>query len=140
MGEGYVASQILITQNGSVTKGPLFMPSLTVRDEECVHTKWWVTDNVKGNGYLDTEGRQEIQIECSVHKIELTLRIANVQKLARIHNNYLGREWTMQNGLKVIVRQGNLVDAETEVIVNPANGELCHRDGAARAISLAAGK
>jgi len=46
----------------------------------------------------------------------------------------------MVNGLKVIVKQGDLVDAEAEVIVNPANSELCNGGGAARAISVAAGK
>jgi len=42
--------------------------------------------------------------------------------------------------LKVIVRQGDLVDTEAEVFVNPANRELCNGGGAARAISVAAGK
>jgi len=46
----------------------------------------------------------------------------------------------MVNGLKVIVIQGDLVDAERDVIVNPANSELCHGGGAARAIFVAAGK
>jgi len=46
----------------------------------------------------------------------------------------------MVNGLKVIVRQGDLVDVEAEVIVNLANCELCHGWGAARAILVAAGK
>jgi len=36
----------------------------------------------------------------------------------------------MVNGLKVIVRQGDLVDAEVDVIVKPANSELCHGGGA----------
>jgi len=46
----------------------------------------------------------------------------------------------MANGLKVIVRQGDLVYVEAEVIVNQANSELCHVGGTARAISVAAGK
>jgi len=46
----------------------------------------------------------------------------------------------MANGLKVIVRQRDLVDAEADVFVNPANRELCHGGGATRAISVAAGK
>jgi len=40
----------------------------------------------------------------------------------------------------VIVRQGNLVDAEVDVFVNPANRELCNGGRAARAISVAARK
>jgi len=63
----------------------------------------------------------------------------NIQKFAAAHNNYLETEWTMKNGLKVMVKQGDLVEAETEVIVNLANSELYHRGGAARAISVAAG-
>jgi len=48
----------------------------------------------------------------------------------------------MDNGqwVKVIVRQVDLVDVEADIIMNPANGELCHGGGAARAIFLAAGK
>jgi len=38
------------------------------------------------------------------------------------------------------VRQGDLVDAKVDVIVNPANSKLCHGGGAARAISVAAGE
>jgi len=56
------------------------------------------------------------------------------------YNNYVGTEWTRVNGLKVIVKHGDLVDAVADVIVNPANSELCHGGGAARAISVAAGK
>jgi len=46
----------------------------------------------------------------------------------------------MVNGLKVIVIQGDLVDAERDVIVNPANSELCHGVGASRATLVAAEK
>jgi len=35
----------------------------------------------------------------------------------------------MVNVLKVIMRQGDLVDAEADEIVNPANSELCHGGG-----------
>jgi len=124
MGEGHEASQILITQNGSGNKGLHSMQSLTVRDEECVHTKWLDTDDVKGNGYVGAEGGQKVQIENIAHKIVPTHMVANVRKFAHIHNNYVGTEWIMVNRLKVIVRQGNLVDAKAEVIVNPANSEF----------------
>jgi len=63
-----------------------------------------------------------------------------VKAVGTAYNNYVGTEWIMVNGLKVIVRQGDLVDAEADIIVNPANSELCHGGGAARAISVAAGK
>jgi len=52
----------------------------------------------------------------------------------------VGTEWILANGLKVIVRQGDLVDAQADVIVNPANGELSHGGMPARAISVAAKK
>jgi len=45
----------------------------------------------------------------------------------------------MPNGLKVMVKQGDLIDAKTEVIVNPAFSKLYRGPGAARAISMAAG-
>jgi len=45
----------------------------------------------------------------------------------------------MPNGLKVIIKQGDLVNETTEVIVNPANSLLIHGGGAAKAISMAAG-
>jgi len=63
-----------------------------------------------------------------------------VKAVGLAYNNYVGTECIMVNGLKVIVRQGDLVDAEADVIVNPANSELCHGGGAASAISVAAGK
>jgi len=63
-----------------------------------------------------------------------------VKAIEPVYNNYIGTEWTMVNGLKVIVRQGDLVNAEVDVIVNPADNELCHGGGAARAIPVAAGK
>jgi len=42
------------------------------------------------------------------------------------YSYYVGTKWTMRNGLRVIVKQGDLVDVEAEVIINPANGELRH--------------
>jgi len=43
----------------------------------------------------------------------------------------------MPNGLKVIIKQGDLVNETTEVIVNPANSLLIHGGGAAKALSMA---
>jgi len=60
-------------------------------------------------------------------------------KIPNLNKNYIGQEYVMQNGLKVLIRQGDLVNENTEVIVNPANSELNHGDGAARAISAVAG-
>jgi len=60
-------------------------------------------------------------------------------KIPNLNNNYIGKEYVLQNGLKVLIRQGDLVDETTEVIVNPANSELNHGTGAAKAISSAAG-
>jgi len=45
----------------------------------------------------------------------------------------------MLNGLKIIIKQGDLVNETTEVIVNPANSLPIHGGGAAEAISIAAG-
>jgi len=56
-----------------------------------------------------------------------------------IHNKYVGSEWRMPNSLKVIIKQEDLVNETTEVIVNPANSLLIHGGGAAKAISMAAG-
>jgi len=49
-----------------------------------------------------------------------------IMAVGSANNNYVGTEWIMVNGLKVIVRQGDLVDVEADVIVNSANIELCH--------------
>jgi len=83
-------------------------------------------------------GTERVLMAQTALKIVPSASATNVQKLAPAHNKYLGTEWTMKNGLKVTVKQFDLVDAETEVIVNPANSELYHGGGAARAISLAA--
>jgi len=39
---------------------------------------------------------------------------------------YVGSEWIMPNRLRVIIKQGDLVNATSEVIVNPANCNLLH--------------
>jgi len=52
----------------------------------------------------------------------------------KTQNHDIGHEYVMTNGLRVLIRQGDLVDETTEVIVNPANSELNHGKGAARAI------
>jgi len=56
------------------------------------------------------------------------------------YNSYLGQHYVMPNGLRILIRQGDLVDETTDVIVNPANSELMHGGGAAKTISTAAGR
>jgi len=102
---------------------------LTVQDEECSHTKWLTAHNLKEDNYIAARWETGGLIEPN-----------QVKALGPAYNNYIGTEWTMVNGLKVIVRQGDLVDAEADVIVNPANSKLCHGGGASRAISVAARK
>jgi len=51
------------------------------------------------------------QIVQTAHKIEPS----HIATLVPAQNNYVGTEWTMPNGLKVTVKQGDLVEAETEV-------------------------
>jgi len=58
--------------------------------------------------------------------VDLLIKPDQVVAIGPVYNNYVGTEWIMTNELKVIVRQGNLVNAEADVIVNPANSELCH--------------
>jgi len=95
---------------------------------------------------MDTHKMEEddyvtVSHEGGVHD-EVDLLIEPNQGIAvgPVYNNYVGTKWIMVNRLKVMVRQGDLVDALADVIVNPANSELCHGDGAARAILVAAGK
>jgi len=57
--------------------------------------------------------------------VDLLIDSHRVIAVGPAYNNYVGTEWTMAHGLKVIVRQGDLVDVEAEVIVIPANCELC---------------
>jgi len=45
----------------------------------------------------------------------------------------------MPNGLKVVIKQGDLVNEIMEVIANPANPDLQHVEYAAKAIAMAAG-
>jgi len=95
-----------------VKKEPRTSQFLTIQDEECNHTKG----------------------------LDSLIKLGQAIAVGPADNNYVGTEWIKTNGLKVIVRQGDLVEVEAEVIVNPANSELCHGGGAARAISSAAGK
>jgi len=55
-----------------------------------------------------------------------------------IHNTYIGIKWTMPNGLKVTIKQGDLVNETSEVIGNPANQGLQYGVGAAHVIAMAA--
>jgi len=108
---------------------------LTIQDEECGHTKWLDTHKMKEDDYLtlSQEGRGRWDADCLIEP-------SQVITVMPAYNNYVGTVWTMVNGLKVIVKQGDLVDALADVIVNPANSELCHAGRAAEAISVAAGK
>jgi len=102
---------------------------LTVQDEECNHTKWLMAHNLKEDNYMAVRWDTGSLFEPN-----------QVMAVRPAYNNYIGTEWTMVNGLKVIVTQGHLVDAVVDVLVNPANSGLCHGGGTARAISVAAGK
>jgi len=116
-----------------VKKEPRTSQFLTIQDEECDHTKRLDTHNIKKDEYsaICQEGRVRWDANCFIEP-------GQVIAVKPAYNNYVGTEWIMANELKVIVRQGDLLDVEA--IVNPTNSELCHGGGAARAISVAAGK
>jgi len=63
---------------------------------------------------------------------DLLIEPGQVVAIGPAYNNYVGTEWTMTNGLKVTMRQGDLVDVEAEVIINPANSELRHEGGGSK--------
>jgi len=66
----------------------------------------------------------------TVRKIVPSFNVANIREFVPAHNNnYLGTEWTIENRLKGTVKQGDLADAETEVIVNSANSRSWGRGG-----------
>jgi len=119
-------------QKVEVQNEPRTTHSLNIQDEECSHTRWEATEDLRDDNYL-TFRQMSISTEGLAEPIHLVAA-------GSANNNYVGTEWIMDNGLKVIVRQGDLVDVEADVIVNPANSELCHGGRAARAISVAAGK
>jgi len=107
----------------------------TIQDEECGQTKRWDSRNLKEGDYSAMCQQVEAWLDADCH-VERHQVIA----VGPAYNNYAGTEWIMANGLRVIVSKGNLVDVEADVIVNPANSELSNGGGAARAISVAAGK
>ncbi|XP_033126502.1 macro domain-containing protein lmo2759-like [Anneissia japonica] len=49
-------------------------------------------------------------------------------------------EFTIGRGITMIIRQGDITDEDSDVIVNAANGRLQHGGGVARAIALKAGE
>jgi len=108
---------------------------LTIQDEECGHTKWLNTQRMEEDDYVTVSHQKGVHDEVDI-LIEPNQGIA----VGPAYNNYVGTVWTMVNGLKVIVRLGDSGDAMADVIVNPANSELCHGGEAARAISVAARK
>jgi len=94
---------------------------------------------------MDTHKMEEdnyvtVSHEGGVHEeVDFLIEPNQVIAVGPAYNNYVGTELTMVNGIKVIVKQGDLLDALADVIVNPANSEFCHGGGAARAILVAAG-
>jgi len=113
------------------------------RDE--FHLRWLNIGNIKDNeirecAYNLLRGEWK-DIETQQQKLHQHNTDTSIQqiKIPKTHNNYIGHEYVMPNGLKVLIRQSDLVDETTEVIVNPANSELNHGVGEARAISVAAG-
>jgi len=108
---------------------------LTIQDEECGQSKRWYSRNLKEGNYsaMCQEVRARLDADCYIepHQISAVGPAFNIDG---------GTECILAYGLRVIVRQGSLVDVDAEVIVNPANSELSHRGGAARAISVADGK
>jgi predicted RNase H-like nuclease (RuvC/YqgF family) len=84
----------------------------------------------------------EFQFSQNVNKV-------NVKGLETIKNSLKEKKSKMKEGkvegfiyrdVKLIVRKNNLVEEYTEAIVNPANQELKHEGGAAKAIAQAAGE
>jgi len=108
---------------------------LTIQDEECGQTKQLDSRKKIEGDYsaMCQEGRAWLVAECHIEPNQVIAE-------GPAYHKYMGTEWIMANGLKGIAKQGNLVDAEADVIVNPANSELRHGDGTAKAISVAAGK
>jgi len=134
------APKVLTVQSGAVQKvgvkkEPGALQFLTIQDEECGHTKWLDVHNIEEGDYVTLNQERGVWrvVECLIEPNQ-------VITVGPAYNNNVGTEWIMVNGLKVIVKQGDLVDAEAEVVVNPANMEWCHGGGTARAILVAAGK
>jgi predicted RNase H-like nuclease (RuvC/YqgF family) len=84
----------------------------------------------------------ELQFSQNINKV-------NVNGLETIKNSLKEKKSKMKEGkvegfiyrdVKLIVRKNNLVEEYTEAIVNPANQELKHEGGAAKAIAQAAGE
>jgi len=120
------------TQKAEVQNEPRNTHSLNIQDEECGHTRWETTNNLWDNKYLTVK-----QVSISTEGLTEPIHLVAA---GSTNNKYVGTEWIMVNGIKVIVRQEDLVDVEADVIVNSANSELRLGGGVARAISVAAGK
>jgi len=91
---------------------------LTIQEVECGQTKQLDSNNVKEGDYsaMCQGGRARLVADCHIEPNQV---IAG----GPAYTNYVGTEWIMSNGLKVIVRQGDLVDTEADVIVNQANSD-----------------
>jgi len=96
-------------QEVEVQKEPGTSQSMNIHDEGCRHTKWEAINDLIQDNYLSANQRVTSR-ECL---IEPDSKVA--EGLA--NNN--------DNGLKVIMEQGDIVDREAEVIVNPTSSELC---------------
>jgi len=73
-----------------------------MRARECLklRRKWKMIVNKEEEQGARTD---VVQIVQTAHKIESGHIATNFQKLVPVHNNYVGTEWIMPNGLKVTV-------------------------------------
>jgi len=96
------------------------------------HTRWLNIYNLKNTRIKDCAYNmmrfewQEIETQRQkLNPPDTGITIQSIQ-IPKRHNMYIGPQWTMPKGLKVLIRQGALVIETTEVIVNSANSKLYH--------------
>jgi len=133
----------VIAEAGAIAKVDVGDASL--EESQVNHmTESVVTQVLKTSAVVKREDSSQGKTEPMVHLIKTdksngTQKEDNFLAYAGIHNKYIGTEWTLPNGLKVTVRQGDLVNEISYVIVNPENPDLQHGAGTARAIARSAG-
>ena len=100
-----------------------------------------VSQKNKQNELIDAYKQQRLDVANEHEAQELVLKtIINQYEKDKTDSEAKNKEVIIYKGCNVIIRKGDLTEEREDAIVNPANEELNHAGGAAKAIASKGGK
>ena len=109
-------------------------------DQMCEHHKL-VSQNDKQDKLIDAYKQQKFDVANEHYAQEKVLKtIINQYEKDKTDSEAKNKEVIIYKGCNVIIRKGDLTEEREDAIVNPANEELNHAGGAAKAIASKGGE